>query len=105
MAQRTNVIFAYGGESWRTVEDDTEYNYFCSSDGVLVKNVIVNSLTHGKGVEYYPNGKVHREGFHVNGKMEGSWKTFDTEGNLSVELFYKESVPEYVVSGNKLVSH
>lgn len=38
---------------------------------------------------YYENGKVQQEGFFMNGKLEGTWVSYDSNGN-------KKSSGEYL---------
>lgn len=41
-----------------------------------------------KATYYYDNGKIHQQGHFKDGKLEGSWVSFDANGN-------KTSIGEY----------
>ena len=39
--------------------------------------------------EYYPNGRIKREGSFRDGKREGTWREFDEQGNVVSSQIYK----------------
>ena len=43
-----------------------------------------------KTTYYFENGKIQQEGFFKNGKLEGVWTSYDTNGNKQSVATYKE---------------
>jgi antitoxin component YwqK of YwqJK toxin-antitoxin module len=41
---------------------------------------------------YYENGKISQEGFYKNGKVHGSWTSYDMNGNKTAIAEYNEGV-------------
>ena len=56
----------------------TEYNDFCEQ--IMFKGEYLNGVKHGKGKEYYENGRIKFEGEYLNGKR---WNGigYDTRNN------------------------
>ncbi len=52
------------------------------------KPVLEQSGNLVKATYYHDNGQIQQQGFFKDGKLEGSWVTFDTNGN-------KKSIGEY----------
>lgn len=58
-----------------------------------------------KTTYYFENGKVQQEGFFKNGKLEGTWTSFDENGNkMSVATYTNgEKTGKWLFwNGNKL---
>ena len=58
-----------------------------------------------KTTYYFENGKVQQEGFFKNGKLEGTWTSFDDNGNkMSVATYTNgEKTGKWLFwNGNKL---
>ena len=36
----------------------------------------------GRWVEYYPDGRIQKEGSYKDGKQAGKWTEYDEEGNI-----------------------
>lgn len=47
----------------------------------------------GPKKEYYPNGKIMREYFLKDGKIEGSYKLYSTIGKLVSDQYFKDGEP------------
>ena len=57
-----------------------------SAQKVAPKLEIVNNMV--KATYYYDNGQIQQEGFFKEGKLDGKWIAYDTNGN-------KKSIGEY----------
>lgn len=45
-----------------------------------------------KATYYYDNGKVQQEGYFKDGKLEGTWITYDVNGAKATEAEYKDGL-------------
>jgi len=57
-----------------------------SAQKVAPKLEVVNNMV--KATYYYDNGQIQQEGFFKEGKLDGKWIAYDTNGN-------KKSIGEY----------
>ena len=69
-------------------------------------SAITDSLYTGLVTEYYPKGEKKIEGFMKNGKRDGQWKSFYSDGALWSEGTYAEGKQygtsiSYYQNGNK----
>ena len=49
---------------------------------VKFKGSFINGDADGKHVYYYTNGRIKREEYYELGYEEGTWRSYDTDGNL-----------------------
>ncbi len=55
---------------------------FLENGKVSFKGKFINGDPDGKHVYFYPNGKIKREEYYELGYEEGTWRSYDEEGNL-----------------------
>lgn len=66
----------------------------------------------------HPNGEIAQQGYRVNGKPDGVWKQFDTEGHVTAKGIYingkregtwffvtDKGLQQATFKNNKLVAH
>jgi antitoxin component YwqK of YwqJK toxin-antitoxin module len=50
-------------------------------------------IRHGYERSYFPDGSLKARGLYIDGKKQGSWRTWDEVGNLISETKYKDGKP------------
>lgn len=55
-----------------------------------------DSSRNGKYEWYYENGKLHISGIYTDGLRSGTWKEFDTDGNLQRKTKYRRGAVKWV---------
>jgi antitoxin component YwqK of YwqJK toxin-antitoxin module len=61
---------------------DGEWIYYYPNKKINFKGSYINGDPDGKHFYYYLNGKIKREEYYELGLQEGTWRTYDEEGNL-----------------------
>ena len=61
-----------------------EWVYTYNSVKTNFKGSFVNGDADGKHFYYYPNGRLKREEYYELGYEEGTWRSYDREGNLTL---------------------
>ena len=59
-----------------------------STNCKIFEGEYLNGKKHGKGKEYYDNGKFKFEGEYINGERNGKGKEYDWNGKLEFEGEY-----------------
>ena len=44
---------------------------------------------YGRWVEYYPDGRIQKEGSYKDGKQAGKWTEYDEDGNIVRERSFR----------------
>ncbi len=52
----------------------------------------IQQIKHGNYFKYYPSGKLMIAGRYDNGKADGEWKYYDTEGNIVKREIYRKGI-------------
>ena len=60
---------------------------YIMKDGIYYIGQFKNYLRNGKGIMYYPNGKIMYEGDYVNDKKEGNGKYILKDGSYYIGQF------------------
>ena len=61
---------------------DGDWVYTYNGGKTNFKGSYINGDANGRHVYYYPSGKVKREEYYELGFEEGTWRSYDEEGNL-----------------------
>jgi len=80
--------------------------YFYRENGSLQYEAeFTNGVLDGRLNQYYVNGAIHNEMHYTNGVYDGIQKTFDTDGNQTAEIIYKQGSPisGYVIFNNEKI--
>ncbi|MEQ8323681.1 MAG: hypothetical protein RH916_03285 [Vicingaceae bacterium] len=59
-----------------------EWIYYFPNGKINFRGSYLNGDPNGKHIYYYPNGKIKKEEYYELGLQEGTWRTYDEEGNL-----------------------
>ena len=63
-----------------------------SKDGIMVeKGNLLNGKYHGNIYSYYTNGDIKSVSRFSNGVKEGTWKLFNTNGDITHEIVYEDN--------------
>jgi antitoxin component YwqK of YwqJK toxin-antitoxin module len=74
------------------------YNFYLDRDEsktdsiCFFKGGFIDDNPDGKHTWYWENGKVKDEGSYVNGRKEGEWFKFNSDGTLFMTITYKQGV-------------
>ena len=74
------------------------YNYYLNPNGTATDTVcffkgsFIEDNPDGKHIYYWENGNVRDEGSYVNGRKEGDWYKFNSDGTLFMTITYKQGV-------------
>ncbi|NEV94605.1 hypothetical protein G3567_10665 [Psychroflexus sp. YR1-1] len=64
------------------------FTLFAQTENDLVKTEKVGDLI--KVSIFYESGELHQEGYMINNKLHGEWKSFDREGNKLAKATYEK---------------
>lgn len=111
----TNISFAQNANTLNPLRKNHPH-YFCEKtfDGIITKEGyrvndsifgemrqyeqgVLNTIMHFVNEElngsytayFFPTGNIYLQGFHKNGKKEGTWKEYDVNGKLISTKKYK----------------
>jgi len=63
---------------------DGEWFYYYHNKKINFRGSYINGDPNGKHFYYYPNGKIKREEYYELGFEEGTWRSYDELGNLTL---------------------
>lgn len=70
-------------------EKEGEWIYYFPNKKINFRGSYINGDPNGKHIYYYINGKAKREEYYELGFEEGTWRSYDEFGNLTLTSFWE----------------
>ncbi|MCQ2973666.1 MAG: hypothetical protein MJ211_02510 [Bacteroidales bacterium] len=64
--------------------------YYRNDKRKKIETSYLQGFIHGKYVEYYPTGKIMKEGNYMSGNQHGIWRYYSEDGYLEDEIDYSQ---------------
>ena len=77
---------------WERNYDENGYKEVLYYENGQIKsegNYKKDGALYGRWVEYYPDGRIQKEGSYKDGKQAGKWTEYDEDGNIVRERSFR----------------